>query len=491
MFEILRQYCPSGRVVGIPAHKLGPVHAVRQVAHLVATDKPVVVNYCDFTCLWDWTHFKSFVAETACDGAIPAYKGFHPHTLGTTNYAYMREHNGWVLDIQEKQPYTDDRMNEFASSGTYYFRTGQIMLDAFAATMGQKLDVGGEYYVSLAYKPMLTGGQPVTVYSLQHFMQWGTPQDVADYNNWSDTFLRLGSEQPSASDDTLAQGTLIMPMAGMGQRFAKEGYQQTKPLILVSGCPMVMQASHDLPSARQHAFVLRSDMPGHEDITATLLDNFPAAVIHNVPSVTEGQACSADLGVQALLRRDGCVDGPVTFGACDNGVLYDASRFKTLMDDPNVDVVAWVVRGHTNAVRQPQMFGWVDADADGRIHQDNPAEDPIIIGTFTFRRAADFERALARLIAMNDRVNNEFYLDSCINHALALGLHCHIFEVDHFLSWGTPNDLRTFEYWQSCFDQWSGHPYRLEHDRRVPTREVAPLRQRYRVDVPALPGPRP
>ena len=50
MESILRQYCPTGRIIGIPAHKLGPIHAVQQVEHLIDFDCPVVVNYCDFTC---------------------------------------------------------------------------------------------------------------------------------------------------------------------------------------------------------------------------------------------------------------------------------------------------------------------------------------------------------------------------------------------------------------------------------------------------------
>lgn len=501
MAEILKQYCPTGRIVGIEAHKLGPIHAVRQVEHLIDPDRPVVVNYCDFTCLWDWAHFKTFVAQSGCDGAIPAYKGFHPHTLGTTNYAYMREQDGWVLDIQEKQPYTDNRMQEFASSGTYYFRTGRIMADAFAATMGQGLNVGGEYYVSLSYKPMLAAGQPVAVYALQHFMQWGTPEDVREYEGWSGAFHRLATPEPA--EPALPQGAVVMPMAGLGQRFAKEGYTETKPLIMVSGQPMVVQATRDLPRAAQHAFVLRQDMPGHERISSTLRAHFPGAVLRDVASVTEGQACSAELGVQALRQAGGAsvnadVAGPVTFGACDNGALYDRAKLAALFESTDVDVIAWVARGHANAIRHPQMFGWVDADADGRIQRvsvkvplANPARDPIIIGTFSFRRVEDFERSLARLIEQNDRVNGEFYLDSCINHALALGLNCRIFEVDHFLSWGTPNDLRTFEYWQSCFDQWPSHSYRLEDDGRVPAEAVAPLRARYRAEPPALPGPRP
>jgi hypothetical protein len=40
-----------------------------------------------------------------------------------------------------------------------------------------------------------------------------------------------------------------------------------------------------------------------------------------------------------------------------------------------------------------------------------------------------------------------------------------VLEVDHYLCWGTPNDLKTFEYWQSCFHKWDSHPYRWQEDR--------------------------
>ncbi|MBR8657931.1 hypothetical protein KDH83_31945, partial [Achromobacter sp. Marseille-Q0513] len=97
----------------------------------------------------------------------------------------------------------------------------------------------------------------------------------------------------------------------------------------------------------------------------------------------------------------------------------------------------------------------------------------------------------ARLLARDGRVNGEFYLDSTINDAIALGLRCQVFTVDHLLSWGTPNDLRTFEYWQSCFHKWASHPYRLENDGRVPAEAVPLLARQYRkIDLP-LPGPRP
>lgn len=491
MEAILKEYCPSGRIVGIPPHKLGPINAVRQVEHLLNTSEPVVVNYCDFACYWDWHNFKRFVKETGCAGAIPAYKGFHPHSLGSTNYAYIRESDGWVLDIQEKQPYTDNRMEEYASSGTYYFASAQIMGEAFRKVVEQDLNIGGEYYVSLAYKPLLSNKQSVAVYPLQHFMQWGTPEDVVEYNTWSKAFQGLikQSECPP-----YPKGALVIPMAGLGQRFADEGYLLTKPLIPVSGLPMVVQATHDLPPTENHVFVLRADMLGYADVANQLRTLYPKAIIKTIDRVTEGQACTALIGLDALEDEVGSNCFPTTIGACDNGALYDIEAFGKLVNDPLVDVIVWGIRGYPNAARNPKMFGWIDAEG-GLIRSISvktplgyPASDPIVLGTFTFRRANDFRRALERLVAREGRINGEFYIDSLINDAIALGLQCHLFEVDSYLCWGTPNDMRTFEYWQSCFHKWTSHPYRLELDGRVASDQLDALKARYQATIPALPG---
>ncbi len=96
----------------------------------------------------------------------------------------------------------------------------------------------------------------------------------------------------------------------------------------------------------------------------------------------------------------------------------------------------------------------------------DPAHDPIVVGTFTFRRASDFAAAAQAMIARDGRINGEFYVDSCIEDAIALGLRVRVFEIEHYLCWGTPVDLRTFEYWQRCFDRWPSHPYRFELDSR-------------------------
>lgn len=481
MAEQLRRYCPTGRIVGITAHKLGPVNAVLQAIDHIDPARPVIVNYCDFTCVWDYPRFKRMVAEGGWDGAIPCYTGFHPHMMGSTNYAYVRTEGERVLDIQEKKPYTDQPMREYASSGTYYFASGALMRASFERCMARPdLALGDEYYVSLAYRPMLEDGRRVAVFEIEHFMQWGTPDDLAEYRAWSSAFRAL--VDPARARRPVAQrGATMVPMAGLGARFAQHGHTLPKPLIAVSGEPMVVQATLDLPAAERHVFVLRKDLPGLGDIESTLHARFPGSAAIELEQVTDGQARTCLLGLDAVGPDSIDMDAPLTIGACDNGAIYDADALRAALDDNETDVLVWVARGYPGALRRPTHYGWVD-EAGGTVRSvsvkvplDNPARDPIIVGTFTFRRARDFAAAAEAMIARDGRVNGEFYVDSCIEDAIALGLRCRVFDIEHYLCWGTPDDLRTFEYWQRCFHHWPSHPYRLELDSRVaPSADVAP-----------------
>ncbi|MDC0345977.1 NTP transferase domain-containing protein [Planktomarina sp.] len=487
MREIITQFCPQGKIIGIPPHKLGPIHAIQQIIATLRITEPVVVNYCDFTCYWDWENFKDFVANSACDGAIPAYRGFHPHTLGSTNYAYLREVNGRISDIQEKQPFTQNRMEEYASSGTYYFSSVQLMSDAFSDVVVNDLSVAGEFYVSLAYRPMLKSNGLILVYPIQHFMQWGTPDDVIEYNAWSSTFNSLISNQ---SNEVVLDGTVIIPMAGIGQRFVNEGYDTPKPLIPVSGLPMVVQAALDLPTSKMQVFVLRKDMEGCAQISKKLKEIYPTCVIKTLTGITNGQASTALEAFSALDELKKSAMGPITIGACDNGVLYDHGKLMVLLENTDIDVIVWTIRGYANAIRQPSMYGWVDCNEDGLIRNisvkkplNTPKTDPIVMGTFIFRKTKDYHDAFESLVQRDGTINGEFYIDSLINDAISLGLKCHIFEVDSYLCWGTPNDLKTFEYWQSCFHKWETHPYRLDLDRRIPKDMVQKLSEQYKPSV--------
>ena len=39
-----------------------------------------------------------------------------------------------------------------------------------------------------------------------------------------------------------------------------------------------------------------------------------------------------------------------------------------------------------------------------------------------------------------------------------------LFPVNYFVCWGTPDELETYNYWESCFERWREHPYKKKID---------------------------
>jgi len=70
-----------------------------------------------------------------------------------------------------------------------------------------------------------------------------------------------------------------------------------------------------------------------------------------------------------------------------------------------------------------------------------------------------YKKSLERLYETNERVNGEFYVDTLLNTAIELGYKVKNFEIDHYICWGTPNDLKTYRYWQRFFTSVDWHPY--------------------------------
>ena len=50
---------------------------------------------------------------------------------------------------------------------------------------------------------------------------------------------------------------VLIPMAGSGSRFKKEGYKTSKPLILVNQKPMVVEAARHLPKSEKYIYICR------------------------------------------------------------------------------------------------------------------------------------------------------------------------------------------------------------------------------------------
>lgn len=463
--ETLRNLRPMSKIVPIAKHKKGPAWAINMASQYIELDKPVVTNYCDFTCRWDLSAFESMV-HSGLDGVIPTYTGFHPHMLRTTLFAYVKKSGRKIIDIQEKQSWTDDPFHEEASSGTYAFGSGRIMLDAIKNQIEQGYSLNGEFYLSLTYKSMLEKGMNVESFPIDHFMQWGTPEDLLDYEYWSKLFSKIGSTVLPKSPVT----SPIILAAGEGQRFKDAGHIDPKPLIEFSGEPMLKQAIKALGSPRA-LVVTRVDLPMCDRIESCV-SSIGATTIY-LESLTQGQAETALIALKEQSLR---TTGQSFVGACD-AITVPAYELVSAAISEN-EIWVWVTRNYRPALIKPTDFGWVRcSEINDEISEILVKEAPpefktwtTITGSFTFGSVEASIVLLQEFMLIGPKVNGEYYLDSLLEFAREKGWMIRAKEPKLFMSFGTPAELESFNYWQECFHLWGSHSYELSQDPFVPKR---------------------
>ena len=436
MTSKMKQICPYAKIIEDEYRGLGPVDTVLQASSYIEDEEEVIVSYCDYGTKWDYTGFKQYVRSQHADGALACYRGFHPHMLGNDCYATARTENGLVKEVREKGFFTE-KLKDYTSNGTYYFRRGAL-LKKYCALLDTKIN--GELYMSLVYNKMILDGHPVVVYEIEKMLQWGTPYDLETYTMWSGYF------RSSPPTQITAPGITLLPMAGQGNRFRMEGFSIPKPFLPIRGNPMMVEAIRCLPSTPELRIVCLKD---HEDVRPY----FPNATIYKLDTPTDGQATTC---MTALSDVDD--NTPLTITACDNGALYDINKLSMLMEDMSVDVIVWSFDNHPTSKLYPHMYAWLDVDEHMNLRDvsikkaflDRP-NTHAIIGTMFFRKTSYFKQGYKYIVENNIRTNGEFYVDNLLKPLIDMGVKVVVFPVNYYLCWGTPNDYKTFIYWDEYF----------------------------------------
>jgi NDP-sugar pyrophosphorylase family protein len=478
MRNILNKLKPNCTIIEIPIHKKGPVFAVSKMFNIIEDEEEVIVNYCDFGTYWDYRDFLKHTRNRNADGAIPSYKGFHPHMLGSTNYAFIREKKQWLVKIKEKEPFTSNRMSEFASNGTYYFKKGVFVKKYFSELLASNEDINGEYYVSLIFNLLIRDNLKVSIYEIQHMLQWGTPSDIIEYKRWSNYFLNTMTKMEKTKLNAIG----LIPLAGFGSRFKNEGYKVPKPLLQISGKAMIVQATDSLPKCSEYRFICLEHHLLNYPLEKELTEKFENSTIVRLKQTTEGQAITCKKGIY---KKD--LNKKLFIGACDNSMIYDEVKLQELLKDDKLDAIIFTFKNHISSRNNPQMYGWVKTIKDKAIEikvkeqiSNQPENDHAIVGTFYFKTIELFEIGFEQLLSKNIRINNEYYVDSLMNELILLGYNVKVFEVKEYICWGTPNDYKTYNYWQSYFHKTKSHPYSMEKDTLINLSEIKKLEFTYK-----------
>lgn len=263
---------------------------------------------------------------------------------------------------------------------------------------------------------------------------------------------------------------IIIPMAGEGKRFIDKGYSTSKPAVLTydrktgKKIPMVVCATMDLPEVEKDGFnVVYVDRDFHKTngTEKKIREYFPNARFITIDHLTEGQACTC------LLARDMInLSDELLIAGCDNGMEINMKLFDELR--LQADVLVFTYRHNESVIRNPNAYGWMIVDEKNNVTgisikkaiSETPMEDHAVVATFWFKKGNIFVKAAEKMIAENDRINNEFYVDQVVKHVLDLNMCVKVFEIDRYIGWGTPEDYelyqKTFEYWNGFYEREKG-----------------------------------
>lgn len=253
---------------------------------------------------------------------------------------------------------------------------------------------------------------------------------------------------------------VLIPMAGEGNRFKEEGYSVPKPLIPTfdrqtkTELPMVVCATHSLPYSEKSKFIfVDRDFHKEQGVEKTISEYFPNAKFITLDSLTEGQACTA-LKAKDLINTD----EELLIGACDCGINIDLFKFEEMKKTE--DCIVFTFTGNDSVQKNPNAYGWMKVNDENRVVDvsikkaisENPVNDPAVAAIFWFKHGKDFVEAAEKMIAKNDRVNNEFYIDQVIKYIMN-DKPTKVFNVDKYFCWGTPKDYEdyqnTVKYWEN------------------------------------------
>lgn len=231
---------------------------------------------------------------------------------------------------------------------------------------------------------------------------------------------------------------ILIPMAGEGSRFSKEGYTFPKPLIDVNGKPMIQTVVENLDYDAEYIFLVRKEhLETYEGLYSTLerITNGKFKVVQ-IDELTEGAACTA------LLAKDYIDDSEdLLIANSDQFIEYSPENFKTLKEMTDADAIVYTFE----AVHPKWSF--VKTNSRGvvtEVAEKKPISNIATCGIYWYRRGSDFVKYANKMIEKDIRVNGEFYIAPVYNELIKDGKTLIPFFVHSMWGIGTPEDLKYY-----------------------------------------------
>lgn len=235
---------------------------------------------------------------------------------------------------------------------------------------------------------------------------------------------------------------IIIPLGGLGKRFADEGFTDPKPLIAIEGIPMILWAINSLGIKGKYIFILRKS-EGSDKIKVVLEENVPNCIIKEIDYLTEGPASTCLLVKEYIDNEQELI-----IANCDQIMWWNGDYFLNAARHKDYDgmIVTYYANTAKNSYARIDRTGYVQ-----EIKEKEIISNISLNGIHYWKHGKDFISSTESMIANNDRaINGEFYIGPSYNYMIKTNKKIGIFHIPECQhnAVGTPDDLR--EYLRKC-----------------------------------------
>jgi NDP-sugar pyrophosphorylase family protein len=232
---------------------------------------------------------------------------------------------------------------------------------------------------------------------------------------------------------------IVIPMAGMGKRFADVGFPDPKPFIPVKGQIMIERVLNNLhyKDARYILIARKEHVEARRDQVEYLKSKYNV-IIEEVERVTDGAACT-------VLKAHRHINNDEPLLIANSDQIVDASIADFIDDCAKRKLDGSIL---TFPSDHPK-WSYAKTDQDGivtEVKEKVVISNKATVGIYLFSKGRDFVDGALDMIAEADKFNHEYYVCPIYNHLAKINKKVGIYDIqeNQMHGTGTPEDLENY-----------------------------------------------
>lgn len=242
---------------------------------------------------------------------------------------------------------------------------------------------------------------------------------------------------------------IVMPMAGEGNRFKKEGWTTPKPLIELNGKPLFKHAISSVSAEGielKYSFIVRQEHIDEYKIDERIQSFLHDANVFTVQKTTRGAVETCLVAENAIADDDAVI-------VMDCDLEFRSKRFIEIIKE--VLSKPYELNEHSNLVggalvsfeSQEPKYSYAEVGEDGFVKRTAEKEvisNHALCGAYFFSSGKRFKQIAHQLLNEPEFKKLEYYVSLLFNYLLEGGEKVCIAPMEEYYSYGTPEELKRY-----------------------------------------------